>query len=181
MLNSAHEKNPRSEAGNVESVRRALEILEALSRSEDEMGVSEIRAATGLPLSTLHRMLTSLSYYGFARQNSDTRKYGLGLRLMAMASTIHGHVEPLAQPFLKELVRVSKETANLAIRNQDSTIYSAAGTRSTSTVHSYQAGHSNTFARYQQWKSSSRPRTAARGEVATPSYRVAGDGPEYDH
>lgn len=123
MADSALKGTPEPRASGVQSVERALDILELLSRSEGELGVSELGAATGLALGTVHRLLGTLISRGYARQNPTTRKYGLGLRALGMADAAREHIGPLAQPFLQELMQVSQETANLAILEQNSTMY----------------------------------------------------------
>ena len=107
----------------VQSVRRALEILEFLGRSDDELGVSEIGAATGLAAGTVHRLLATLTSQGYARRNTRTRRYGLGVKALGLAVATRERLGPLALPFLTELMQASQETANLAILEQNSTLY----------------------------------------------------------
>ncbi len=107
----------------VQSVERALDILEFLSRSEDELGVSEIGEATGLAAGTVHRLLGTLASRGYIHKNARTRRYGLGLKSLTMAITTRERLAPLALPFLEELMEVSQETANLAIVEGNATMY----------------------------------------------------------
>lgn len=107
----------------VQSVGRTLDILEFLGSSEQEFGVSEIGAATGLSAGTAHRLLGTLVSRGYVRRNQRTRRYGLGLRALTMAITARERIGPLALPFLEELVEASQETANLAVIEDGSTLY----------------------------------------------------------
>lgn len=107
----------------VQSVERALDILEFLSRSEGDLGVSEIGAATGLAAGTAHRLLGTLSARGYVHRDAKTRRYGLGLKSLTMATATRDRLGPLALPFLRELTRVSGETANLAVLEGNSTVY----------------------------------------------------------
>lgn len=109
--------------GLVQSVERALDILEFLGSSGEELGVSEIGAATGLSAGTVHRLLSTLGSRGYVHRNKETRKYGLGLKSLSMAVTARERLGPLALPFLEELAEVSQETANLAILEQNSVMY----------------------------------------------------------
>jgi IclR family acetate operon transcriptional repressor len=109
--------------GGVQSVERAFDILEFLSRSDEELGISEIGAATGLAAGTVHRLLGTLAVRGYVHKNARTRRYGVGLRSLTMAITARERIGPLAVPFLEELMRVSQETANLAILEGNSTMY----------------------------------------------------------
>ena len=51
----------------VQSLDRALDLLEALASAE-ELGVSELAARTGLVPSTAHRLLATLVARGYAAQ-----------------------------------------------------------------------------------------------------------------
>ena len=112
-----------SRGGGVQSVERALDILEFLSRSEDELGVSEIGAGTGLAPGTVHRLLGTLASRGYIHKNAGTHRYGLGLRSLTMAITTRERLAPLALPFLEELMEASQETANLAILEGNAVMY----------------------------------------------------------
>ena len=115
----AHE----ARSGGVQSVERALDILEFLSRSEGELGVSEIGSATGLAAGTAHRLLGTLASRGYIHKNPRTRRYGLGLKSLTLAITTRERLTPLARPFLEKLARTSQETANLAILECNSMMY----------------------------------------------------------
>ncbi len=112
----------REAGGGVQSVERALDVLEVLSR-EDDLGVSEIAAATGLAVGTVHRLLSTLTSRGYVHRNARARRYGLGLRSLALAVAARERVGPVARPFLEELTRTSGETANLAVLEANSTVY----------------------------------------------------------
>lgn len=111
------------QAGGVQSLERALDILEVLGRSEGELGVSEIGLSVGLANGTVHRLLSTLTRRGYARQVADSRKYTLGPRAITLASSSRERLGPLARPFLKELMEVSRESANLAALDRNSVVY----------------------------------------------------------
>jgi IclR family acetate operon transcriptional repressor len=109
--------------GGVQSLERALDILEVLSKAEREMGVTEIGPAVGLANGTTHRLLATLMQRGYARQVPETRKYVLGPKTILLA--YHGRLRlgPLARPFLKDLMEVSQESSNLAALDRNSVVY----------------------------------------------------------
>ena len=111
------------QAGGVQSLERALDILEVLGRSDGELGISEIGLSVGLANGTVHRLLSTLTRRGYARQVSDSRKYTLGPRAITLASSSRERLGPLARPFLKELMEVSRESANLAALDRNSVVY----------------------------------------------------------
>ena len=118
---NATEARPRD--GGVQSVERALDILEFVSRAEGELGVSEIGDAVGLSAGTVHRLLATLSSRGYVYRNKETRRYALGLKALTMSTLTREQIGATALPFLEELAQVSQETANLAILEGNSAMY----------------------------------------------------------
>ena len=110
-------------AKEVHSVGRALAILESLSRSDYELGVSEIADITGLAMGTVHRLLATLAYHGYVRQNAQNRRYGPGAKLLSVAAAAHERIGAISRPYLTRLMQTSQETANLAILESNSTLY----------------------------------------------------------
>jgi IclR family transcriptional regulator, acetate operon repressor len=115
------EKSP----GGVQSVERALSLLESLADLGDEVGVSELRTATGLPFGTIHRLLGTLVLHGYARQNPQTHKYTLGPRLLRLGDAAGRHFGGWVQPFLTKLMEISGESANLVMLDGDHAVYVA--------------------------------------------------------
>jgi IclR family acetate operon transcriptional repressor len=111
--------------GGVQSVDRALEILVLLSESDEPQGITELARSTGLPHSTLHRLLASLIRHGYARQERSSRKYTAGsglIRLAARAGRLLGNG---ARPYLADLAASTGETANLAVLDDTHVVYVA--------------------------------------------------------
>ncbi len=108
----------------VQSVERALDVLEALAEHGGEAGLSEIAARTGLPFGTIHRLLQTLLSRGYVRQESD-RRYALGGGLVRLGGVAESMVGVWAQPYLTRMVELSGETANLAVLEGDFVVYVA--------------------------------------------------------
>ncbi|MEV4109179.1 IclR family transcriptional regulator [Nonomuraea sp. NPDC049695] len=108
----------------VQSVERALDVLEALAEHGGEAGLSEIAARTGLPYGTIHRLLRTLLTRGYVRQESDKR-YALGGGLVRLGGIAESMVGVWAQPYLTKMVELSGETANLAELEGDFVVYVA--------------------------------------------------------
>ncbi len=117
------ESKAASRGSGVQSVERALDILEFLSQSGGEVGVSEIGTNTDLTAGTAHRLLATLAARGYVHRNARTRRYGLGLKSLTMAIAAKERIGTLARPFLEDLARASQETANLAVLEGNSTVY----------------------------------------------------------
>lgn len=108
----------------VQSVERALDVLEALAEQGGEASLSEIAARTGLPYGTIHRLLQTLLTRGYVRQESD-RRYALGGGLVRLGGIAEGMVGVWAQPHLERMVELSGETANMAVLEGDFVVYVA--------------------------------------------------------
>ncbi|HMM28534.1 MAG: IclR family transcriptional regulator [Chloroflexota bacterium] len=109
----------------VQSVSRAFALLELLAQSNNGRSISELSEASGLPLGTAHRLLSTLVQLGYVEQDPETRLYGLGLRFLHL----HGHVirrlnlAEQAMPQMKALMRRVNETVHLAVFDNDEILY----------------------------------------------------------
>jgi DNA-binding IclR family transcriptional regulator len=110
------QKNANGQAGGVQSVDRALQILEILSR-DGHAGVSDIAEEMGVHKSTVFRLLESLAGPDMVQQNSGRGKYQLGFGILRLAASIPARLSLVreARPILEDLAHLSKETVNLAV------------------------------------------------------------------
>src|SRR4051794_254060 len=103
-------------AGGVQSVDRAITVLEILARSGGA-GVSEVAAELGVHKSTAFRLLAALEERGLVEQNHDRGRYQLGFGILRLASAIPARLDLVqqARPVLDELATALGETVNLAV------------------------------------------------------------------
>lgn len=96
--------------GGVQSVDRAITVLEILARTGDA-GVSEIAEEMGVHKSTASRLLSALDARGMVQQNQ------LGFNILRLASAIPARLSVVkeARPELEDLVEKFGETVNLAV------------------------------------------------------------------
>lgn len=113
-----------SRGSGVQSLDRALNLLEHLADAGGSMRLAELEAATGLPLPTIHRLLRSLAHNGYVRQE-PSRRYALGARLIRLGESAGRSLGTWAKPRLAELVAEIGETANLAVLEVDAVVYVA--------------------------------------------------------
>jgi IclR family acetate operon transcriptional repressor len=123
MTDLGMDKTPVPRGAGVQSLDRALDILELLGRDGDQLGVTEIGSMVGLPNGTAHRLLATLTRRGYARQNPENRKYTLGIKAFTLATASQERLGPLARPFLTELMEISQESANLAGLDKNAVFY----------------------------------------------------------
>jgi IclR family transcriptional regulator, acetate operon repressor len=110
--------------GTVQSVHRALSLLELLAQAGGRLPVSELAQRSGLPLGTAHRLLTTLAVRGYVRQGPD-RRYALGTALLPLGDAATRLLSSWAMPFLAELAEECGETVNLAVLDDDRVSYLA--------------------------------------------------------
>lgn len=114
----------KASAPSVQSLTRAFDLLELLADAGGEAGLSELAAASGLPLPTIHRLMRTLVARGYVRQE-PSRRYALGPRLIRLGESASRLLGAWSRPYLAELVELTGETANLALREGDEVVYVA--------------------------------------------------------
>jgi IclR family acetate operon transcriptional repressor len=112
------------EQGGVQSVERVIDLLEQLAAAPEEVPLARLAAASGLPPSTVHRLMGTLVGRGYARR-LPSRGYVLGPRLIHLGERSASTLGLLARPHLAGLVDEIGETANLALLDGDRVVYAA--------------------------------------------------------
>jgi IclR family transcriptional regulator, KDG regulon repressor len=74
-------------------VDKAFEVCEALSHEPAGMSLSELARALKLPRPTVHRLLGVLRRRGYVRQDEETQKYSLGMKLLDLCFRLLGRSE----------------------------------------------------------------------------------------
>ncbi len=123
-IHALSNKSPITD-GVINSVIRALAILDLLGQSGTELGITEISRELSLHKSTVFRLLSTLVTAGYVQQNPKTEKYYLGIHLAQLGMTVLNNIDlrKVAKPFLKELMNVCNEAIHLGILDQDEVIY----------------------------------------------------------
>jgi DNA-binding transcriptional ArsR family regulator len=109
----------------VTSIEKALEICEALSRTPRGMSVAELARALSQPPPSIHRLLAVLKRRGYVRQDEDTHRYGLTLKMLDLSFRFLGRSEIRLHgyPVLRDYVLKSGLRAFLAIPDADEVTY----------------------------------------------------------
>lgn len=128
MQKMPQDKQESASLNAVQSVERALDLLECLARSSSSwVGISELSQATGQPVGTIHRLLMTLVARRYAVRDNRTRRYALGpafRRLAGLGLQTPDWAE-IGTPLLRELVEISGETANMAVLEGNRAVYVA--------------------------------------------------------
>lgn len=109
----------------VQSVDRALSILEEISTHADGLGITEISEKVNLHKSTVHRLLGTLIYKGFVEQDISTNKYKISLKLYELGSKriVDLDIVRVSRPYIKDLMKELNEVVHLVIRDGNHIVY----------------------------------------------------------
>src|SRR3954470_7924860 len=110
--------------GGVQSVDRALTILEVLSRVS-EAGVTEIAGELGVHKSTAFRLVTTLEAHRLVEQTTDRGRYRLGVGVLRLAGATTARLDLVqeARPVCRQLAADTGETVNIAVLSESSALY----------------------------------------------------------
>ncbi len=108
------------ESTTVRSVERAFQILKTVAANVDGVGVTNIANETGLPTSTVSRLLITLDRVDAVRRDeSDVFSIGSAISELLANVPYSEHLMTIMRPFLQELAMVSGETVNLGLLDGD--------------------------------------------------------------
>jgi IclR family acetate operon transcriptional repressor len=131
---SVTEKKPRrtlagkaESRDTVQSLSRALGLLNALAAQDDGLGLSEVAKRVGLAVSTAHRLLTTLQQEGFVRFDDQRGVWTIGVQAYVVGSAFlrARELTAIARPVMRQLMEESGETVNLAVEDRGEAIYVA--------------------------------------------------------
>jgi len=114
---SSSEADHDARDGGVQSVDRALSILETLSEDDEGYRLSDLAVRTGLSASTVHRLLATLESRRFVQFDRAESKWHVGVRSFTVGASFARRRNFSAQaiPYLRKLRDLTRETANLAM------------------------------------------------------------------
>ena len=95
-------KNP------IQVADRLFLVLETLAET-GPAALADLCRNLDLNKSTVHRLLCSLIYMGYVKQDAETGKYALSFKLLSLSNKLLSHMDILetVRPYLK---RLSEET-----------------------------------------------------------------------
>jgi IclR family acetate operon transcriptional repressor len=113
-----------AENGSVQSVDRALLLLDLLAEAGGEATLTALSEAAGLHVSTCHRLLATLMRRGYVTQVRSNGVYTIGAQVLHLTQICLRQVDlpRRAQRHLERVNRVTGETVHLAVMQGDSLI-----------------------------------------------------------
>ncbi|WGD49621.1 IclR family transcriptional regulator [Bradyrhizobium sp. CB1650] len=114
---SPAEADHEARDGGVQSVDRALSILETLAEDDEGYRLSDLAVRTGLSTSTVHRLLATLESRRFVQFDRVQSKWHVGVRSFTVGASFarRRNFSAQAVPYLRKLRDLTRETANLAV------------------------------------------------------------------
>jgi IclR family pca regulon transcriptional regulator len=113
------------EATYSQSLERGLAILASFRPERPLLGVSDLARELDLSRSTTHRYVATLTALGYLQQDSASRKYRLGLRVLDLGFSVINSMElrTLAAPHLQQLSDELAHTVNMAVLDGADIVY----------------------------------------------------------
>lgn len=112
---------------NIQSVQRAIDILECFNENRTQLALSEISTMLNLNKSTVHGIINTLYNNGYIQQDED-RKYLLGPAILAKANyqqkTLRSLIISIAKPYMQEVSNKYQATINLFIVADERPVFS---------------------------------------------------------
>lgn len=114
-----------SDARALGSLYKGLQILEVLYDHGGNLGVTELSERLGVSKAGAYRLLFTLERGGFVRQDSETGKYGLGMRLWEIGQRVVSRLslQPAARPVMESLASSAGEAVHVGVLDADDVVY----------------------------------------------------------
>ncbi len=109
----------------IHAIERAASIVDILALHPQGLSLAELAEKVNLPKGTAHRILSSLAYFDYIRQDSRTRFYFLGFKFVELGNLILRNIElrnEAAQPLALLSAKVM-ETVHLVIQDDNKALY----------------------------------------------------------
>ncbi|TCM99730.1 IclR family transcriptional regulator [Paenibacillus sp. BK033] len=109
----------------IQSLDRALSILDLFDERNRELKITEISARMQLHKSTVHSLLKTLQMHRYIEQDAESGKYRLGIRLLEKGQLLlQGFdIREIARPHLQQLSQETGQTAHLVVLDGSEGVY----------------------------------------------------------
>jgi IclR family acetate operon transcriptional repressor len=112
--------SPARERHSIQSVDRAITLLEAIAEAGGECSLTELSHRTHLNISTCHHLLSTLVQRGYVAKVPVRRSYALGARIHYLCNaSLQVDLPARAAPFIEQINEKTGETVHLAVLQGD--------------------------------------------------------------
>lgn len=114
-------------SGNVQSLTRALRVMNALAEHLHGLTLSDLAQTVGLPTSTAHRLLTTMQNERYVRFDAERSVWLIGVQAFQVGSSFlrSRDLVSSARPYMRRLMEMSGETVNLVVVDHGEVVYLA--------------------------------------------------------
>ena len=118
---SRRRERERSGRHSIQSVDRAITLIEAIAEAGGETSLTELSQRTRLNISTCHHLLSTLVNRGYVAKVPVRRSYALGARILYLSNACLRQVDlpARAAPFIERINEKTGETVHLAVLQGD--------------------------------------------------------------
>lgn len=122
---AASDRSLRRRSGQVQSLARAISLLNALTDEDYGLSLSDLAQKVGLAPSTTHRLLTTLQEERFVRFDVERNVWLIGVQAFVVGNAFvrSRDLVAMSRPHMRNLMEDSGETVNLAVEDQGEAIY----------------------------------------------------------
>lgn len=115
----------READGTVQSLVRALRLLELLAEDDDGYRLVDLAQRAGLSTSTTHRLLTTLEQKRFVQFDREANLWHVGVQTFAVGAAFgrRRSIATLALPVMRRLRDLTGETVNLGLADQGDVVF----------------------------------------------------------
>ncbi len=101
----------------IQSIDRAVQILDCFSEEKKELKLSEISERLNLNKSTVHGIISTLKYHGFISQDEETQRYKLGIRFIEFGDLVVSsmNIRNVVLPVIEDVCDKIEETVHVAM------------------------------------------------------------------
>jgi IclR family KDG regulon transcriptional repressor len=109
----------------IQSVDRALRVLDLFDEHETELKITDISERMGLHKSTVHSLLKTLQEHHYIKQNQENGKYMLGMKLFERGHFVIDSLDirTIAKKYLLDLSIKTGQTIHLVVLDGKEGVY----------------------------------------------------------
>lgn len=107
------------------SLAKALGVLDLFNGAPNGLTLTEVARAMGVRPGSIYPIVYTLQRFGYLDRDPETKRYRLGLKILAQAHRILASLDirDQAKPVLRRLARELEANAHLAILYEDDVLY----------------------------------------------------------
>jgi IclR family transcriptional regulator, acetate operon repressor len=118
-------QSPRDNGGTVQSLLRALSVLQVLAEDDEGYRLVDLAERAGLSTSTTHRLLTTLEQRRFVQFDREANLWHVGVECFAVGAAFarRRNFAQIALPIMRRLRDATGETVNLGLLDQGDVVF----------------------------------------------------------